>query len=254
MKSYSLASSLGNCLLTRSIKAAATISLCPIHPLSVTGLTIRVTGTPSAPKSANATAREFRFQVKGCHKKHGTPALQWRCPKERLRDLRSPAQHLKDLHLSPSVHPRSTTFSSNSGAGLSPIKWNHRVPPWTAPGRQHSVLCRLFVALLVPLLSFNGAQSVPGPAGRRAWVAPRSMTLTRTRRSSRRLPGGPFGGTLRAWAPPALRPCGPRRRQRTSHPRGPPHPRTVKRPSQDRGLSAPKRGGGSAVPGPSRER
>ena len=43
------------------------------------------------------------------------------------------------------------------------------------------------------------------------------MTLTRTRRSSRRSPGGPFGGTLRAWAPPAaLRPSGPRRRRRAS--------------------------------------
>jgi hypothetical protein len=40
------------------------------------------------------------------------------------------------------------------------------------------------------------------------------------RRSSRRLPDGPPGELLRAWAPPAaLRPSGPRRRRRASHPR-----------------------------------
>ena len=71
----------------------------------------------------------------------------------------------------------------------------------------------------------KGARSAPDPAGRRSGIRRRArMTLTRTRRSSRRSPGGPSGETLRAWAPlAALRPSGPRRRRRASRPRGPPY-------------------------------
>jgi hypothetical protein len=50
------------------------------------------------------------------------------------------------------------------------------------------------------------------------------MTLTGARRSSAGHRAGLPGGTLHAWAPPAaLRPSGPRRRRRASHPRSPPH-------------------------------
>jgi hypothetical protein len=51
------------------------------------------------------------------------------------------------------------------------------------------------------------------------------ITLTRTRRSSRRSSGGPSGGTVRAWAPlAALRHSVPRRRRSASRPRRPPYP------------------------------
>ena len=58
------------------------------------------------------------------------------------------------------------------------------------------------------LYVFKGARSAPGPAGRCSWEAPREDGTDPSARSSRRSLGRPFGGTLRAWAPPAaLRPC-----------------------------------------------
>ena len=72
---------------------------------------------------------------------------------------------------------------------------------------------------------FKGRARRAGPGWPRLLAsAARGMALIRARRRCRQSPGGPFQGTLRAWAPPAaLRPSGPRRRRCTSPPRGPPH-------------------------------
>jgi hypothetical protein len=74
------------------------------------------------------------------------------------------------------------------------------------------------------LYVFKGARSAPDPGWPPILEAPRAGCADRCAAQlspvARR---GPFGGTLRAWAPPAaLRPSGPRRRRRASHPRGPP--------------------------------